>query len=208
MYNINKPLIFDIGANQGNFSNKYIKKCKIIAVEANPILSNKIKERFSNNDIEIEQCAISNKNSEIDFYICPDDQMSSCNKNWLTTLRYKNAGIKEIIKIKSITIDHLIQKYGNPFHMKIDVEGYEFEAVSGLSQKSGSIQFEYIKENFKDLTAPTILKLNELGYSKFKIKEADGDFDPFIEEGNFLTTEEILKKGENLAELSGMILAL
>ena len=200
-----KALIFDIGANAGNFSNRYIEKCRIIAVEPNPFLLEKLTQKFLNHDIIIEQCAISYKNNEIDFYICPDDQMSSCNKNWLTTLRYKNCGIKEVIKVKSITIDSLIEKYGDPFHIKIDVEGYEYEAVSGLSKKSGSIQFEYIKENFNDLTIPTLLKLNEIGYSKFNIKEACGDFDPFFIEKDFLDINKIIKKGNNLSQLSGMI---
>lgn len=204
---MDKPLIFDIGSNVGNFANKYIEKCKIVCIEANPILSKKLQERFINNDVYIENCAISNQNTDIDFYICPDNQMSSCNKNWLTTLRYKNSGIEKTIKVESKTIDFFVEKYGNPFHIKIDVEGYEFEAVSGLSKKTGSVQFEYIKENYKDLTIPAILKLNSLGYSKFKIKEADGDFDPFYDYEKFLNINQIIEKSENLIEPSGMILA-
>ena len=168
----NKILIFDIGANKGNFSKKYIEKCRIVAAEPNPVLIKEIKNTFLNQDLIIEECAASNKNGEIDFYICLDDQMSSCNKDWLTVLRYKNAGIREKIKVKTITLDSLIEKHGIPYHIKIDVEGYEAEVLNGLNKKIKSIQFEYIKENFEDLTVPAILRLKEIGYSKFKINDS------------------------------------
>lgn len=203
----NKPLIFDIGANKGNFSEKYSEKANVIAIEANPNLYKNLIERFINKNVIIENYAVSNDINEIDFYICPDDQMSSCNKNWLTTLRYKDAGIRETIKVKTITIDKLIEKYGIPFHIKVDVEGYEYEVIKGLTKKVKSIQFEYIKENYQDLTIPAIIQLIEIGYSKFKIKEEDGDFDPFFEYENFLNKEEIINKGMQLSKLSGMVCA-
>ena len=92
---------------------KYIEKCRIVAAEPNPVLIKEIKNTFLNQDLIIEECAASNKNGEIDFYICLDDQMSSCNKDWLTVLRYKNAGIREKIKVSLAThlsIHHLIIK--------------------------------------------------------------------------------------------------
>ena len=208
-------IIFDIGANAGNFSYKYRDKCKIVSVEANPILAEALKERFSeNNNIFVENCAISDKKGTIDFFICAQDQMSSCNRNWLETLRYKKHGIQRTIEVPAVTLDNLIEKYGPPHHIKIDVEGYELEVVSGLSKKVGSIQFEYIREEFETLTVPIFFKLKNLGYDKFNHRPwpHKGDFDAldaFSDQWSDLKSslEEIIKI-ENLPNCpGGMILA-
>lgn len=208
--NNREAIIFDIGANAGNFSHKYQDKCKIVSVEANPILAEALKKRFSEkSNIFVENCAISNKKGTINFFICAQDQMSSCNRNWLETLRYKKHGIQKTIEVPAITLDDLIEKYGSPHHIKIDVEGYELEVISGLSKKVGSIQFEYIREEFETLTVPIFFKLKNLGYDKFKHRPAacsagEGDFDAF---DSVLSLEEIIKI-ENLPNVpGGMILA-
>jgi len=205
-------ILFDIGSNIGNFSYKYSNLCKVVSVEANPKLSEILKKRFvENKNVFVENFAVSNKNEMIDFFICSQDQMSSCNKNWLTTLRYKNHGIEQTIRMPSVTLDDLIKKYGYPYHIKIDVEGHELEVISGLSQKVGSIQFEYIEEEFERLTVPIFFKLKKLGYNKFYHKSPndreDGDFNPFNIKEQELSFEEIIKR-ENLPNVpGGMILA-
>ena len=133
--NNREAIIFDIGANAGNFSHKYQDKCKIVSVEANPILAEALKKRFSEkSNIFVENCAISNKKGTINFFICAQDQMSSCNRDWLETLRYKKHGIQKTIEVPAITLDDLIEKYGSPHHIKIDVEGHELEVLKGLGK--------------------------------------------------------------------------
>ena len=46
----------------------------------------------------------------------------------------------------TITIDKLIQEYGTPELIKIDVEGGEFECLSSLTQKVNNICFEWASE--------------------------------------------------------------
>lgn len=202
-----KPLIFDIGANRGDFSQKYFDTCTVVAVEPNSSLIECLKQRFVSSKVFIEPCAVSDKISTIDFFICSIDQQSSCNKNWLTTMRYKNDGISNTVHVVATTLDSLIEKYGEPFHIKIDVEGYELEVVSGLSKRVGSIQFEYIIENFEDMSVPVIQKLQQLGYDKFYVRQADGDFNPFDISEPQLTAQQIIEKQCFPAKMGGMILA-
>jgi len=122
-------------------------------------------------------------------------------------MRYKNDGISNTVQVEATTLDSLMEKYGEPFHIKIDVEGYELEVVSGLSKRVGSIQFEYIMENFEDMTVPVIQKLEQLGYDKFYVRQADGDFNPFDISESELTAQQIIKKHGFAAKMGGMILA-
>lgn len=47
------------------------------------------------------------------------------------------------IFVETDTLDHKIQKYGIPYYIKIDVEGYEFEVLKGLSKPIEIISIEW-----------------------------------------------------------------
>jgi hypothetical protein len=51
------------------------------------------------------------------------------------------------------TLDRLIEQYGTPSFIKIDVEGFEYQVVKGLTQpvKTLSLEFtpEFIESTFK-----------------------------------------------------------
>lgn len=203
-----KQLIFDIGANVGVFSSLYCKEYSVLAVEANPDLAETL---HKNGNFFVECYAVGSTSGDVEFYVCSEDQMSSCNRKWLTEMRYSSVGISKTIRVPCITLDDLISKYGIPYHIKVDTEGYEFEVLSGLTHKVRSIQFEYISEEFVRLTQPAIRCLVDLGYRKFVIKDLCGDFTPesFLEYENdnkYLTEDKILQMdGSGLH--NGIILA-
>jgi len=74
----------------------------------------------------------------------------------------------EVCEVPTITLDKLIEIYGSPDLIKIDIEGYEYEAVKGLSQKQKKICFEWTEENPK-LLRDAFLRLSQLGYEEFGI---------------------------------------
>lgn len=64
------------------------------------------------------------------------------------------------------TLDRLIAQEGLPRYIKIDVEGYELEVLSGLSQPVEYISVEYLP-GLPDLTLSVIDRLLELGAYQF-----------------------------------------
>jgi FkbM family methyltransferase len=203
-----KPLIFDIGANVGGFSSLHCRQYSVLAVEANPVLAETL---YGDGRFFVECCAVGSTSGDVEFHVCPDAQMSSCNRKWLTEMRYSSVGISKTITVPCVTLDDIIIKYGVPHHIKIDTEGYEYEVVSGLTHKVRSIQFEYIGEEFVRLTQPAIRRLVDLGYGKFVIKDLCGDFTPesfreYEEDTKYLTKDQILRMCGNVL-CGGMILA-
>ena len=211
-------LIFDIGFNVGEFTqtcfNKY-KECSVIAVEANPNLCNTVSQHFfTNYNFSLLNNLASNKEGEeIDFYISHNATgVSTASTEFMENSRFtkgsKHLGENSInwaapIKVQSTTVDAMIERYGMPDLIKIDVEGYELNVLSGLTQKANDICFEWHEEE-RDNLYKILEHLQSLGYEKFGVIGwfDEGDVfekatfsdkgDPYLEyPKNFYTLEEL-----------------
>ncbi len=171
-------LIFDIGFNTGKFTQACFEKypaCQIVAVEANPHLCKNIPN--TDNFVLLNYLVSSESNKEIDFYVSYKyNGISTASTKWKESSRFakgsKYVGIENNIwderpiPVKSITLDLMIETYGVPDFIKIDVEGYELEVLSGLTHKAKVICFEWTEEN-TDTLLKCINHLESIGYSEF-----------------------------------------
>ena len=168
-------MYFDIGSNVGLWSLANIHQCnKIISIEASPITFNKLVDNCKNDNIILLNYAVCNNNgNDITFYQAESDALSTINKEWLTTdtSRFYNYHYKEIT-CKTITIDKLIEQYGLPDFIKIDVEGGEYECILSLTQKVKLLCFEWASE-VNDITFKCIDYLLNLGYTEYYIQMED-----------------------------------
>jgi FkbM family methyltransferase len=168
-------MYFDIGSNIGYWSLANIHRCdKIISIEASPITFNRLQSNCRNNKIILLNYAVCNNNgNDITFYQANCDVLSTINKDWLTknTSRFYNYPYTEIT-CKTITIDKLIEQYGLPDLIKIDVEGGEYACIASLTQKVKLLCFEWASE-VNDITFKCIDYLFNLGYAQFYIQNGD-----------------------------------
>jgi len=170
-------MFFDIGSNIGKWSLANIDNCdKIIVVEASPNTFNKLTENLNNNPkIICLNYAVCNSTEEyITFYESSVDTLSTINKDWLDSenSRFCNQYKYNIIKCKTTKIDTLIQEYGVPELIKIDVEGGEYECISSLTQKINNLCFEWASET-NEITFKCLDYLVSLGYTEFSIQFED-----------------------------------
>ena len=168
-------LCFDIGANIGSWTiankNKYDK---IISIEPAPIVYEKL--LINTNGLKNCTClnyAVSNNNNEdVTFYFSNIDVLSSLNMDWFSNKsRFYNIPNTPII-CKSITLDKLIEEYGTPDLIKIDVEGGEHLVLLSLSKKTPLICFEWASE-MNDITFNCLDHLQTLGYNEFFVQYKD-----------------------------------
>lgn len=168
-------MYFDIGSNVGNWSLSNIHQCdKIISLEASPITFRRLLDNCKNDNIILLNYAVCNNNGDdITFYQADVDTISTINKDWLTseTSRFYNHSYTEIV-CKTITIDKLIEQYGMPDLIKIDVEGGEYECITSLTSKANLICFEWASE-INDITLKCLDYLFELGYTQYYIQNMD-----------------------------------
>jgi len=168
-------MFFDIGANIGSWALSNINSCdKIISIEASPIIYNNLVQNCQNDKILLLNYAVCNNNgNDIDFYQAECDVLSTINIEWLTdsNSRFYNHPYTKIT-CKTITIDKLIEQYGVPDLIKIDVEGGEYECVTSLSQKVKLLCFEWASET-NNITYKCIDYLYNLGYTQFYLQNQD-----------------------------------
>merc|ERR1719487_1140879 len=75
----------------------------------------------------VQAAAHEKDGEELAFYKGCNDYLSSLNKDWLTDPKYRfgTHNCFEETKVKTRSIDSLIQQYGVPAFIKIDVESHE-----------------------------------------------------------------------------------
>ena len=200
-------LIFDIGFNIGEFTqtcfNKY-NSCSVIAVEANPNLVSTVSQHFfTNYNFSLLNNLVSDKEGEsLDFYINPSASgISTASTHFMQNSRFTK-GSKYIgenstqwaapIKVQSITIDSMIERYGIPDLIKIDVEGYELNVLKGLTQKANDICFEWHEEEKENLYQ-ILEHLQSIGYTQFGVIG-------YFEEGDVFPKATFSDKGDPYLE--------
>jgi len=117
-------------------------------------------------------------NEEINFYVSPNTTgVSTASTQFMENSRFtkgsKNLEKNSIkweapIKVQSITIDSMIERYGVPDLIKIDVEGYELSVLKGLTQKANDICWEWHEEE-NDTLFKSLEHLQSIGYTQFGI---------------------------------------
>lgn len=164
-------IAFDIGANIGQTVDELLPNYdKIICFEPNPNLVTIIKNKFFNNDkVTIEELGLSDKIETKKFNISNSHVVSTFSEDWINNSRFTNVyNWDTSIDVKTTTLDEVINKYGTPYFIKIDVEGYEYEVIKGLTKllENTYFAFEWAEEQY-GMVNKTIEYLKELGYQNF-----------------------------------------
>lgn len=164
-------LCFDIGANIGNRVKVFVELgASVVAVEPDPRCLIQLKRSYQKQKtVTIVPKGVAAVPGQLELFISSDIQTSSMSIEWINAVRprlnhYTWEG-KTTVDVT--TLDHLIQQYGNPNFIKIDVEGFEVQVLQGLSQAIPVVSIEYTPEliNNSLVCVDQLLKLGDYHFN-------------------------------------------
>ena len=137
-------LVFDIGANVG-FKTEAFVACgaRVICVEPNPkCLPILLHEFGSVENVTIVPKGVGAQTAIMHLNIMGLATTASMLDDW-QAFGIGASGVKESVQVQVTTLDDLIDRFGEPAYIKIDVEGFELEVLKGLSRPVSLLSFEY-----------------------------------------------------------------
>lgn len=168
------PLVFDIGCHKGEDSDFYLRKgFTVVAVEANPVLCARLKQRFLNQIAErrffLIEKAIAERTGEVTFFTNMDATIwGTIREDWAR--RNARWGARsETITVPSIHFSSLIEEFGVPYYLKIDIEGADSLCLEGLLHFESRPRFVSFEIEHWSFLRKEMNILTKLGYKKFKI---------------------------------------
>lgn len=163
-------VVFDVGANVGSKAAIFLEVArKVVCVEPTPRTARILQDRFRDKaNIIVLAKGISSRSGFAALHIFNDaDNLNTFSPYWVDALKPSDRSFgdaasvaTDIINVPTTTLDELIREYGLPCYVKLDVEGYELEALKGLSVKVPIISIE---ANLPVFSTQTIECLARLG---------------------------------------------
>jgi len=146
-------LCFDIGANIGNRIGVFLKLGAIVvAVEPQNSCMRKLLKKYGNNNkVFLVHKALGSREGKGNLILSNSHTVSSMSREWIDCIRDSDMFFTstsafqwhENVTVPITTLDKLIRKYGSPAVCKIDVEGFEYQVIKGLSKPVKVISFEF-----------------------------------------------------------------
>jgi len=159
--------VFDVGMYDGSDTQYYLESgYRVVAVEANPNLANAARQRFAgevaSGTLTVVNAAIAEGEDEVELTICGEDLGSSSTIGSMVVDRIPMGSYK----VPAIGFGKLVEQFGVPDYLKIDIEGADGICVKGISAENRPplLSFE-VGDDFSTL----LDHLSAVGYTEFKL---------------------------------------
>jgi FkbM family methyltransferase len=155
-------LFFDIGANEGYKTDVFLRLgARVVAVEPDRHSHDVLRRRFLTHRIfkppvVIVGKAVSDQDGAETLWLdAPGSAKNTLNKKWVEILQTdeRRFGVRLAFQnrqeVDTVCLETLIAAYGEPFFIKIDVEGHEPAVLHGLRHAVPYISFEVNLPEFR-----------------------------------------------------------
>jgi FkbM family methyltransferase len=176
---------FDVGANHGEYTATFLSlgARRVVAVEPQSDVARFVTETFPNEiqsgALVVRAQAVGSKKGLAKLFPAQDvgKSMSTLSSVFVEISRAKGRSWDEVaIEVDVVTLDSLIEEFGVPDYIKIDVEGFDLEVLLGLSRPIALLSFEFNTEpGLIDIAGHCIKHIDRLGHYEFNYQaEAAG----------------------------------
>jgi FkbM family methyltransferase len=166
-------IAFDVGAHVGDRVASFRRLgAKVIAVEPQSALALTLKALYGRDrTVAIERVAVGRNSGTIRLRVNVDNPTVSTASDAFVRAAdgaqgWEGQAWDKSIEVPMTTLDALIAKHGVPSFIKIDVEGFEAEALAGLSRPVAALSFEFTTIQ-RDVAHACIQRCTALGMTRF-----------------------------------------
>jgi FkbM family methyltransferase len=166
-------LVFDIGAHVGDRVGAFRRLgARVVAVEPQPALVRTLKLLYGRDrTIVIAPVAVGARAGRIALRLNLDNPtVSSASDAFIRAAAdargWEGQTWTRTVEVPLTTLDALIAHHGLPSFVKLDVEGFEAQALAGLTQPVPALSFEFTTIQ-RDVAAQCVRRCMTLGYTRF-----------------------------------------
>jgi len=143
-------LVFDVGAHVGDRIASFRRLgARVVAAEPQPVPAKILKLLYGRSRyVAIEPVAVGRSNGTVVIMINPDNPtVSTASLEMISAARdapgWEVQRWSRKAHVPLTTLDSLIARHGIPTFAKIDVEGFEYEVLAGLTHPIRAMSFEF-----------------------------------------------------------------
>jgi FkbM family methyltransferase len=166
-------LAFDIGSHVGDRIGCFRRiGARVLAVEPQPALARTLRWLYGRDPaVRIEATAVARACGRAQLHLNRSNPtVGTLSPGFIAAAQdapgWQGQHWDGAIEVACTRLDDLIARHGVPRFIKIDVEGYEAEALGGLTRPVDALSFEFTTIQ-KDIARSALAECGRLGYSRF-----------------------------------------
>ena len=144
-------LCFDIGAHAGNRVRCWRQLgARVVAIEPQPDFVRILNWLYGDDDgVEIVAQAVGRNAGSAELLVSErTPTVTTLSQDWVDDVRLE-PGFEKVkwsrgARVEVVTLQSLVERYGEPAFIKVDVEGFEAEVLAGLTTPVRALSFEYV----------------------------------------------------------------